>query len=348
MSKDTTNNGVSDDNDQTSIDKLNASKPSSEREDSMSEIAANARKAREVEHSEMDITNDIKNALEGGGPDLEDDGGKPDPDEKPKPVKPDTVEMVLVKINGSERRVPKVDVDEEGGIIAYQKSRSADEKMRQNAAEKKALEERERLIAERELAISTKEQASLSNENINQKPSKDVSGVSAEARALKDKMYSGNEDVAAEAIQELLDAQRKGSTQVDTQTVINQVTAQVQRENDRLQAVRDFKSEYSEIDSNPEYRKYADQATLRIHADNPDWTPRQVIMEAGEQARLKFADQIREMNAADEDNDRLDRKRATDNVKGADAKVQSKPPQKAKTQSQIIEEMKAGRSHSNA
>jgi len=347
----TTKNGVSDDNELTSIDKLNAGKPVSERDSDLNDIAANARKAREKEHSELDIPGEIKTVLEGGDPDLE---GKPkskaEPDkEKPKPKEPAEVEMVLVKVNGVEKRVPKADVDAEGGVVAYQKSRSADEKMRQAAEIRKQNELKERELAQRELAISQQSEASLNKDkNPSAKPSTDAPGISAEAKALKDKMYSGDEDQAAEAIDTILKRTESSSTpKIDTNAVVSQATAQVQLEIERKQAVADFKSEYSEIDSNPEYRKYADQATLLIRAENPNWTPRQIIMEAGEQARLKFADQIREKSAAAEDEQRLNNKRTTDNVKGADAKVQPKPAEKPLTQSQIIAQMQSGRSHSN-
>jgi len=363
MSNDTTKTGVSDDNAGTTIEKLNAGKPKLERDEDISSIADNARKAREKEREEMDIPGDIKSKLESN--ELEDDEINIDgPDEKKpddqkrdedlaakKPTEPATeaAETVLVKVNGIEKRVLKADVDAEGGITAYQKARAADEKMRQAADIRRQNEERERILAERELAIAQQEQALLNkDENSSKQPSTDAASISERAQALTEKMYSGDEKIAAQAVQELMDLQKGNTHEYDPDAVSDQISERVHREIDRIQAVADFKSEHKEIDSNPEYRKYADQATIHIAKEHQDWTPRQVIMEAGEQARLKFADQLRENDAADEDEARLNNKRATDNVRGADAKVSGKPKQKALTQSQIIEQIRSGRSHSDA
>ncbi|MES0327080.1 MAG: hypothetical protein ABUK13_02705 [Gammaproteobacteria bacterium] len=354
--KDTTKKGVSDDNNDKSASDYIEEQGDLDRTNDVNDIVANAKKAREMEAAGVDMSNPMEVRLakekmdKGEHPDpnagkLDEEGGDDNLDAHEELDKSEP-EMVVVKINGVERKVPQADVDAEGGVIAYQKARSADEKMRQNAEDKKQLEIREAQIAQRELAIATQEQAQLKKENKSGKPSTDASQPSAEAIALGEKMYSGDQDQANEAVDTILE-RSKPSTPVDTETIVNQTVAKVQWQNDVNSAKQYFATEYSDIDSNPEYRGYADQATKRIMAENPNWTPQQVVTEAGEQARLKFRDQLRENVKADEDENRMNNKRTTDNVRGNDATVQKKPEQKAKTQKQIIADMQKNRSHAS-
>jgi hypothetical protein len=352
--KDTTKKGVSDDKNDKSASDYIKEQGDLDRTNDVNDIVANARTARELEAAGVDMNNPMevrlaKEKLE-KGEDPNPNAGKIDEEadlDANKELDKSEPEMVVAKINGVERRVPQADVDAAGGLVAYQKAHSADEKMRQNAAEKKTLDAREAEIAKRELAIASQEQAQLKKEDKTGKPSTDAGQPSAEAIALKDKMYSGNEDQAAEAIDTILERTKSSTPNIDTQAIVEQTAAQVQWQSDLKLAKQKFSTEFSDIDSNPEYRGYADQATVRIMAENPNWTPDQIITEAGEQARLKFRDQLRENAKADEDEERRNNKRTTDNVRGNDATVQKKPEQKPKTQAQIIADMKKNRSHAS-
>lgn len=345
MSKeDTTNNGVSADED--TISRLNAGKPPSDRELHLNDIAENAKKARQQEHEELDIPGEIKKALE-ADPDIVEDTELDEPKDSPKTDEP---EKVLVKVNGIEKLVLKSEVDAEGGVVAYQKVRAGDEKMRQAADALKRAEAREKAAAQKELAIAQREQALLGKPNSDSKPSTpDALSVEAKAKAIAAKLYSGDEAEAEAAIKELLGERAQGTTQpaIDPDSVVDRVTTQVQWELERKQAKADFKSKYAVIENNPEYRKYANEMTTHLMNEHPDWGPQQIIMEAGEIAMYKFREEIGKKTVEAEEENRLNKKRATDNVKSADAKVQPKPAPKAKTPAQIIADMQSARSHSS-
>lgn len=358
MAKDTTKTGVSDDQ-ETKVD----------RDNDINDIVANRKQAREMEEAGVDMNNPMEVTLAkqkiADGKDPDPNAGKSDPDEVGDPdleaqknedeLDKTKNERVLVKINGMEKMALKSEVDAEGGVVAYQKNRSADEKMRQAADMRKQNEHDAAILKQKELDLAKQEEALLNKQNnTDQLSDKDASPVSEEAKALRKKMYSGDEDKTDEAIQVLLDAGKQPATQkvdaqpVDTQAIVDEAVARVQWQNDLKSATAMFASEYSDINNNPEYREYADQATLQIKAENPSWTPTQIIREAGEQSRLKFADPLRENDRKVEDENRLNNKRATDNVKSADAKVQKKPEKRAKTQSEIVQDMQKNRSHSPA
>jgi len=337
---DTTQPGVSDD----------TNKGASDRDDMMSDIAKNAQKTRLMEEAGVDINNPmevnlaLKKMEEGLDPDP--NAGKLDPEKKPD----DDPETIEVKVNGIKKLVLKSEVDAEGGVANYQKARSADERMRQNAEERRRLDADQQALEKRELAIAQQEEALLSDTNNKPEPSTDASVISDEAIAIKDKMYSGDEVKTQEAVQDILDAANNTATpELNTQEIIDQTTAQVQWGMDLNQAKKDFEADYSDINSNQEYREYANNATKRIMAENPEWTPSQILVEAGEQSRLKFRDEIdltqRENVAQAEEDERLKNKRATDNVRSNDATMQKAPEKKGLTPSEIVKSLQQGRSH---
>lgn len=351
--KDTTDNGVSDDLEASPID----------RDNDITDIVANRKKARDMEEAGVDMNNPMEVNLAkqkiAEGEDPNPNAGKADTDDDPiidpdleaknKENEPEPEpEKVPVKVNGVESMALKSDVDAEGGVVAYQKNRSADEKMRQAADIRKQNERDAALLKQRELDVAKQEQALLNKENNNDQSSSDAGQPSAEALALKDKMYSGDDTKTAEAIDTILE-RSKPSTPVDINAIVEQTAATVQRRNDIQKAKDDFAVKYKDIEDVPEYREYADQATKRIQVENPSWTVGQIINEAGDQARLKFREELRESQKLTqekvEDDERLSNKRATDNVKSADAKVPKKTEKRAKTQSEIIAGMQASRSH---
>lgn len=348
MATDTTETGVS--------DKVKNSM--SDRDNTLNDIAENAKSARALEEAGVDMSNPMEVNLakekmaRGEDPNpnagLDPETGEKiveDPEEVPADESQD--EKITVKINGVEKTVLKSEVDAEGGVTAYQKSRSADERMRRNAEERRILDEREEKLRQKELDIAQQEEA-LSNNNNGDQLSKDAGEPSAEAKVLSEKMYSGDEKKTAEAIDTLLERSKASTPTVDTESIVDQAVAQVQWQNDLRSARQSFETEYSEISTNPEYRYYADQATKRIMQDNPDWTPAQILNEAGEQTKIRFRDELRENQDKADTEKRLERKRATDNVSGIDASPAKKPAQKPKTKSEIVADMQAGRSHAQA
>lgn len=343
---DTTELGVSDDTNKGATDRDNA----------ISDIAKNAQKTRVMEEAGVDINNpmEVNLALQKmeDGQDPDPNAGKVDPYsveslEKDNEKEP---EKILVKINGVEKMALKSEVDEAGGVTAYQKMNSADERMRQNAAERKRIDEDSAALDRRELAIAGQEEALL-NKNTESELSTDAPVVSDKAKAIKEKMYSGNEEKTQEGVQDLLDAvaQATATPELNTQEIVDQTAAQVQRGIDLNQATKDFASVYSDIDSNPEYRSYANDVTKAVMAEHPEWTPGQILTEAGEQARLKFSDELgqaeREKEAQREEDARLEHKRATDTVQGTNAQPAKAPAPKALNPSEIVKNLQKGRSH---
>jgi len=344
--EDTTSTGVSDeiDNDAIDQDELNNIDAENEqtlnpRDEMMSDIVAKARAAREAEE-----TGDL-------GATTDDDLGENDDD--PNDGEDD---MATVKVDGETFQVSKKEVDEAGGISAYQKEKAASNRLREAAAERQQVTaERARLQQEREEFERTKvtNQSSSTANNENQ-PSDDSDADDVDSKELAAQLYSGDEDLAAQAIEKLLKGRGKPATPGNTNSITNeqlvsQATAQAEWNIEKKQANEEFAKEYGDINEKPMLRQAANEETKRLAREHPDWGPRKIIMQAGENVREEFKNEFaKQLNTDDGEMDkRRDRKKAMDNVSGATGKKSSAPVPKAKTQKEIVAGMQKQRSHSN-
>jgi len=336
--KDTTSTGVSDENDVTDQDAADNSnladdkeKTLSGRDEMMNEIVARAKAVRESEEpGDQETTTETDDAL--------DDTDKTDKDDTE-----GDEDLETVKVDGETFHVSKKEVEEAGGISAYQKEKAASNRLREAAMAKQQLQQ-EREQFEREKAAY--QAPAPESEN---KPSDDTDADEDQAQILADKLYSGDEDQAREAIKTILEGRNKIATQADNdkmtpEQIVAQATAQAEWNLERKLANDDFAAEYSDINAKPMLRKLANDETIRLRNEHPDWGPRKIIMQAGENVRESFKEQL--SVGGDEMDKRRNRKRAMDNVSGATGKVAQKPEPKPKTKSEIVAGMNARRSHS--
>lgn len=135
--------------------------------------------------------------------------------------------MVTVKVLGREFEVPAADVEEAGGLKAYQLERSAQERLRQAAnreAELKA--EREKLDEDRKKLEQQRESAGpASTAGPSSTPPGDAGNgdVAIEAGKIVDALYSGDRNATRDAIQKIL--ARPGSEKIDAAEIARQAAA---------------------------------------------------------------------------------------------------------------------------
>lgn len=133
--------------------------------------------------------------------------------------------LVTVTVLGNTFEVPKRDVDAEGGLVAYQKQRAADEQLRlaakqreENAAQAKRLEE-ERLKLEEQRRKSA-ESGSTTGSTSTQPGDAGKGDVAVKAQQIVDALYSGDRAATREAIKEILT--RPGSEKIDAAEIARQ------------------------------------------------------------------------------------------------------------------------------
>lgn len=202
--------------------------------------------------------------------------------------------MFKTKVDGQERLVPL-----ENARAQLQKHVAAEIRL-QNAAEKdKELNAREAEIQKNEAALQAKlASAEASPPSV---PS-DVSDqdLKDEAHQVVSSLFTGTEDEAVEKLTHLLIKTRTVSgPKVDPTEVANQAVqaarkqldaenaeeAEKARKLDEAAGFEAFSKEYSDILADANLFRYADGLTDSIAEENPNWTPSQVMAEAGKKTR---------------------------------------------------------------
>lgn len=178
-------------------------------------------------------------------------------------------EFVTIKVYGEERRVPKSEVDEAGGIAAYQKAVAATEKAR-------IQEERARLQAEEQriLRIAENVRNGLDEHGQPLAPKLPPQGVPAIGRealeATVKGLYSGDAEEAAAALEKLVTQiqGRQGTANEVSPEIVRAVEARVlermqeretlrSEEKDVQEANRIFREDFKDIANDPEMMLWA-------------------------------------------------------------------------------------------
>ncbi|MFT6550477.1 MAG: hypothetical protein ACJA1I_000505 [Zhongshania marina] len=270
----------------------------------------------------------------------EDDELKADPPktETPPPEKEwyerDGKAYMRLKVDGEEQEFDLGKVK-----ATAQKNLAADKRLAEAANRERAIEERERLLLQRESAA----------QQVQSKPPV-VTGASDDVEAKVDStlnaIYSGDEAAAKKALIELL-AGRQQPTQApdDLDNRVRQAAsaaiAQEERKRELNSGVSRFKTEFNDIASDPELWGMADRYTLDIVKEHPDYDPYQIMQAAGNKVR----DWLKTHRGDASLSDRTQRKRqAMGTVGGANRPASlGKDEPAPKTRGNVIEDMKRAR-----
>lgn len=263
--------------------------------------------------------------------------------------KPEVDDEVTVKINGKEKRVPKAKIDEAGGVQAFQKQAAAAEELRLAKEERRRIQEFEQQLTAKAQELQRIEQEFQMRAV--QQPAATPPPQDGELKQLASKYHeailNGDIDQADELLLKIQGA-RPATPAFDADAVARKAAAeakaamdaerrkeqQMRFERERQEAVAKFEEEFSDIAEDPELRDWADQKTIRIARENPDWTPLQIIDEAARQVREATG---RKVSAP---SDKVEAKRNMTTVRGGSARATPKPVAKPPTPSQYVENLR--------
>lgn len=191
------------------------------------------------------------------------------PEAVPEPEQAPTIEYVRVKVDGEEFDAPKAEVEEAGGIKAYQRDKAAENRL-QRANE--ALAEAKRIQAQMAQMTAKPAEPVISNDEF----------IAQRLDAIR----YGTPAEAAKALTEI--QQRSAPPQVDQQAVIQQAVTQM----NYLGAVKQFTSEFNDLTQDPDLmmiiEKKAANGISQLPPDKSmvDWT--EFYRKIGNEVRLKF------------------------------------------------------------
>ena len=244
-----------------------------------------------------------------------------------------------IKVNGEE-----VDVSFDSLKSSHQKDKASQMKFEQASAKERQLMAREQQL--RQYA-----------ENLKRQPSQEDAPKEDEASDVDDiveKYHSALfEDDAAEAARLLktLSNSGRGNATQNVEEVVNRAIVSYDQSRQRAvkqqreavyhkslqEAVKSFEEKYPDIAESPELRTIADNKTVTLTQDNPDWTPNQIIEAAAEYTR-DWAGSMPNQNG------RLERKKKiVQQPRSARASANIGSDEVPMTASEIVQEMRKAR-----
>ena len=175
-----------------------------------------------------------------------------------------------------------------------QKNEAADRRLQAASDWQKDLQQREAQVAERERAAATQPTVVSPPPERTDVDDLDIDAVSHE---IVTSMFSGTEEEAAAKLADTLRKVRgtgQAAPQIDADALVQQAKQAAREELDQdnynkdvNSAWNDFTTEYADVHGDTDAFAFADSQSSLIEKQHPDWSPRQVMMEAGKRAREK-------------------------------------------------------------
>ena len=254
--------------------------------------------------------------------------------------------LVDLKVDGEIIQKPQSEVEAEGGVVNLQKKLSLETRMFNLAEERKAFEAEKEALRVRRDEIALQQEAAKREQK---EPVEDVD-ESAIAKKLAESVYSGDEEDVLAAVTELIQTVRKPAEQSEPERVDpNAIATDVEQRLTFKASVNEgrkvFDTDYAHIANDPRLKGMANEATARMMKDPKNTlTPKEIIVKAAEEVDGWVRQFQPEPKPPSELEQRRQRKKSIDNIPAAQGKKVASTGHKAKTQAEIFEEMKAGRS----
>jgi len=255
--------------------------------------------------------------------------------------------LTRVKVDGSEIEVPFNDLQ-----ASHQKDKASQQRFEQAA-------QYGRQVQAKEQQLNAYIQQMQQQQRMDTQPSQDAADEQVEdsselIKKYHEALYEDDADKATDLFKTLTKEGRKQATP-NVEEVVNQAIGrrfnQMQQQADRQKqwqyhksledSVKWFESEYPDVAGTAELRAVADNRTITLTQENPDWTPQQIIQAAAESTR----EWAKSFLVPDKQNERVSRKRKiVQQPKAASASAQiGEDDPVPQTPSQVIEDMKRAR-----
>ena len=275
--------------------------------------------------------------------------------EKPSPVSPIWQDgdswYTTIKIDGEDVLVPFNDLKS-----SHQKDKASQKRFEEAAEYARRVQQREaQLNAYVSQMRNQQEQQQKSSPSQDATPAQEEPDDSPDLiKKYHEALYEDDADKAAELFKALTNGGRSTPATQNVEEVVQQVLgrtiaqqrAQTQREqqwaNQKAMedAVKWFDGEYPDIAGTPELRSIADNRTIDLTREHPDWSPKQIIQEAAETTR-QWA---KEFLSPDKNERATRKKKLTQHPKAASASSKIGEDEPApQSASDIIQEMKHAR-----
>jgi hypothetical protein len=214
----------------------------------------------------------------------------PETDDEPaeEPAPPE--DLVTIKVDGQEQRVPR-DKVYEFGVRALQKEIAADARLADAANMKRQVEQQSYAVQQREAEINAlAAQLMQRDKETGIHPALGDAERRKDAEKLLDAVYDGEKETAIDQLVRFSEG-RGNVTPEDVQRMMAEATRQARIEvhkeiqaekwNTELTEAREwFETERADIATDPQWRALADRETADLLRQHPDWLPKKIVKAA--------------------------------------------------------------------
>jgi len=285
----------------------------------------------------------------------------PSADQAPRQGEEAAPEMVEIKVHGRSIMVEKDKIEKAGGVVAYQKEVAVQQGFQDLAQQRKNLEAREQMIAQREqqlqkqaaLPTLDKQQAKpQTTQNDPPAPTGDQPNMAALIKQHREALLDGDDETADNLLAELLSIPHKAQKEqgFDPDQLIQQATQQAvqnieQRErNKSLVKARDkLYQDHPELNQDTRLFQAVDEETVKVEREHPDWEPAQILVESWNRVDQWRSGGRPERQQSASSEQKQQEKRAMSHPKAANGRAQAPPQPKVQTRSDIVNQLRAAR-----
>lgn len=319
--------------------------PVLERDNLIADVIARRKKQRDA-----DISGEDRGVIPVSDPDTVTPGETPPVTPT---VAPTAEELVELKVNGQQVFKTAQEVEDAGGIPAIQKQLSGEMKLQAAATRNQSLDQRELNLNERERQLGIRETTPAPT--VPAPVETDVPSV--DSKALAEDLVVGDTDKVAAAIDQII-ATRQPQQPQPQQPVQQPPVQQIDREALKREirndlsldgALEGFARDFSDIYDHPGNKMLANEQTVILGNAHPDWSPAQILTEAGKRTRaiLKIPAQEPAPEPSALERKQQIKQTTVDQIpqassRGTQAQV---PEHRPKSKAEIFAEMEANRSH---
>ena len=242
---------------------------------------------------------------------------------------------ITLKVDGVEQRMSIADAQAE-----LQRRESGNRRLQEAASERVRLQQLQQHLTQREQQL----QAAPPAPPEAPPPTEELDALAKEFVAST---LDGDEDTAAEKLAKAVRAAAGGAGKPatpDHASIVEAAVQQVRRDQAIANDYNTFKSEYPDIINDPDAYAFADMVSDKVVAEHPEWTPLEVLREAGNRTRAfrNIQDAPSPETSRPEAQAAKSRLTRVPQSGGAAESVGTEPP-KRKTPEQIVTEMNVQR-----
>lgn len=189
-----------------------------------------------------------------------------------------------LKVDGKEQLTPL-----DTAIAQLQKGGAAEVRLQQAVELRKQLDVRATAITAKEAELNAK----LQRQPSAPPAAADDKDLDVEVQGVVDSLLTDDPKVAAAKLKGVIVKVRQAATPSINEDTVRAVAVQATRQTLKedshqkslVTGLSKFQSEYPEIANDPKLEKVADGMTDAIATEHPEWSPEQVMLEAGKQTR---------------------------------------------------------------